>query len=112
MIKTISKNRFKTLGKALDNVGINIEYQIDWGTSFEGDYKHSDQPRIGSGTYNGIEGWYFRKSDNINFTPKQKKQIKDTLLRKGFKCKSIDDYEEEWDGDRSYPPSINFIDNK
>ena len=28
MIKTISKNRFKTLGKALDNVGINIEYQI------------------------------------------------------------------------------------
>ena len=44
MNKTISKNRFKTLGKALDNVGINIEYQIDWGTSFEGDYKHSDQP--------------------------------------------------------------------
>jgi hypothetical protein len=33
MNKTISKNRFKTLGKALDSVGINIEYQIDWGSS-------------------------------------------------------------------------------
>ena len=112
MNKTISKNRFKTLGKALDNVGINIEYQIDWGTSFEGDYKHSDQPRIGSGTYNGIEGWYFRKSDNINFTTKQKKLIKEILLKKGFKCKGINDYEVEYDNDRSYPPSISFINNK
>ena len=112
MNKTISKNRFKTLGKALDNVGINIEYQIDWGTSFEGDYKHSDQPGIGSGTYNGIEGWYFRKSDNINFTTKQKKLIKEILLKKGFKCKGINDYEVEYDNDRSYPPSISFINNK
>lgn len=29
MIKTISKNRFKTLGKALAKVGIGVDYQID-----------------------------------------------------------------------------------
>ena len=109
MNKTINKNRFKTLAKALKSRGINIEYQIDWGSSFEGDYKHTDQPRIGSGTYNGIDGWYFRKSDNINFTKQEKKHIKEVFLQKGFKCKGIDDYELEWDGDRSYPPSISFI---
>ena len=47
-----------------------------------------------------------------NFTPKEKKLIKETLLSKGFKCKSIDDYEIEWDNDRSYSPSFSFILNK
>jgi len=56
MNKTISKNRFKTLGKALANVGIEIDYQIDWSASVSGPIKRTDQPRIGSGTYNGIEG--------------------------------------------------------
>ena len=28
MIKTISKNRFKTLGKALAKVGIGIDYHL------------------------------------------------------------------------------------
>ena len=48
----------------------------------------------------------------IIFTPKQKKLIKEILLKKGFKCKSISDYEVEWDGERSYSPTIGFINNK
>ena len=112
MNKTISKNRFKTLGKALAKVGIEIDYQIDWSESVGGPIKHTDQPRLGSGTYNGIDGWYFTKNNNVNYTNKEKKLIRETLLSKGFKCKSISDYEIEFGGDRSYRPTISFINNK
>ena len=112
MIKTLSKNRFKTLGKALAKVGIGIDYQINWAESVGSGIKHTDQPRLGSGTYNGIEGWNFTKNNNTNYTNKEKKLIKETLLSKGFKCKGIDDYEVEFDNDRSYRPTISFINNK
>ena len=112
MTKTISKNRFKTLGKALAKVGIGIDYQIDWSASVGGTIKHTDQPRLGSGTYNGIEGWYFTKNDNVNYSNKEKKLIRETLLSKGFKCKGIHDYEVEFGNDRSYRPTISFINNK
>ena len=109
MHKTVSKNRFKTLGKALAKNGIDIDYMVDWAS---GSMDKTDQPRLGNGNYNGIEGWYFTRNCNDNFTPKQKKLIKEILLKRGFKCKGIDDYEVEWDGDRSYPPTISFINNK
>ena len=76
MIKTISKNRFKSLASALLKENIVVDYQIDWSmTTTSGDYGYTDQPRIGSGTYNGIDGWYFTRNCNDNFTPKQKKLI-------------------------------------
>ena len=109
MNKVINKNRLVTLGKALAKVGIDIDYQINWSESINGNIQYTEQPRLGSGNYNGIEGWYFTKNDNINYTKKEKKIIKETLLSKGFKYKGIDDYEVEWDNDRSYRPTINFI---
>jgi hypothetical protein len=113
MIKTINKNRFKTLASALLKENIIVEFQVDWSmTTTSGDYGYTDQPRLGTGTYNGIEGWYFTKNDNVNYTNKEKKLIKEVLLNKGFKCKGIDDYEVEWDNDRSYRPTISFILNK
>ena len=57
MHKTVSKNRFKTLGKVLAKNDISIDYMIDW--TKESDY--TDQPRLGNGNYNGIPGWYFTK---------------------------------------------------
>ena len=113
MNKTVSKNRFKTLASALLKENIVVDYQIDWSmVTTSGDYGYTDQPRLGSGIYNGVEGWYFTRNCRDNFTPKQKKQIKEILLNKGFKCKSISDYEVEYDGDRSYNPRISFINNK
>ena len=109
MNKVINKNRLVTLGKALAKVGIDIDYQINWSESINGNIQYTKQPRLGSGNYNGIEGWYFTKNDNTNYTKKEKKIIRETLLSKGYKCKGIDDYEVEWDNDRSYRPTINFI---
>ena len=111
MNKTINKNKFKTLAKTLAKNGIEVEYQIDWSNSIGGPIKYTDQPRLGSGTYNGIEGWYFTKNNN-NYTNKEKKLIKEVLLSKGFKCKGVNDYEIEFDNDRSYRPTISFILNK
>ena len=109
MNKVINKNRFATLGKALAKVGIDIDYQINWSESINVNIQYTDQPRLGSGNYNGKEGWYFTKNNNTNYTKKEKKIIKETLLSRGFKCKGIDDYEVEWDNDRTYRPTINFI---
>ena len=104
MHKTVSKNRFKTLGKLLAKNNINIEYMVDWGN----DMSKTDQPRLGSFSSNGIPGWYFRKTTRDNFTKDEKKLIKEIFDKKKFKVVSIDDYEVEWDDDRSYKPTINF----
>ena len=105
----MNKNKFKTLAKALEKVGIQIDYQVDWSESVGGGIKYTDQPRLGSGTYNGIQGWYFTKNDNQNWSNKEKKLIRETLKKKGYKCKGISDYEIEFDNDRSYRPNISFI---
>jgi|TARA_B100000902_G_C27187321_1_gene852030 hypothetical protein len=105
----MNKNKFKTLGKVLSKVGIDIDYQIDWAESVGSGIKYTDQPRLGSGTYNGIQGWYFTKKTNTNFTAKEKKLIRETLKKRGWKCKGISDYEVEFDNDRSYKPNISFI---
>ena len=109
MHKTVNKNRFKTLGKLLAKNGIDIDYMADWCSSMMHD---TDQPRLGSFSSNGIPGWYFTKSNKNDFNNSEKKIIKDVFKSKGFKVVSISDYEVEWDNDRSYKPSINFILNK
>ena len=35
--------------------------KLKWYASVGGSIQHTDQPRLGSGNYNGIEGWYFTK---------------------------------------------------
>mgnify|MGYP003155231500 CR=1 FL=1 len=105
MHKTVSKDRFKTLGKLLAKNGIDIDYMVDWGN----DMSKTDQPRLGSFSKNGIPGWYFRKATRDNFTKDEKKLIKEIFDKKGFKVDSIWDFEMEYDDDRSWNPSINFI---
>ena len=113
MNKSININKFKTLASALVKENIIVEFQTDWSkTCIDGSYGLSDKPYIGSGNYNGVEGWYFKRNSDTNFTNKEKKIIKEILLKKGFKCKGISNYEVEHDNDRSYRPTINFILNK
>ena len=111
MNKSVNIKKFKTLAKALVKENIIVEYQTDWSKSVDGSYALSDRPYIGSGNYNGVEGWYFKKNSDKNFTAKEKKKIKEILLKKGFKCKGFSDYEVEWDNDRSYRPTFSFIFN-
>ena len=105
MHKTVSKNRFKTLGKLLKENNIDVEYMTDWSSSM---LHETDQPRLGSFSSNGIPGWYFRKTTRDNFTKDEKKLIKEIFDKKGFKVDSIWDFEMEYDDDRSWNPSINF----
>ena len=110
MNKSIHLNKFKTLAKDLIKENIIVEFQTDWSkTTSDGDYALSDRPYIGSGNYNGVEGWYFKRNCNDNFTNSEKKKIKQVLSKRGFKCKGIYDYEVEWDGDRDHRPHISFV---
>ena len=104
MHKTVSKNRFKTLGKLLAKNGIDIDYMVDWSN----DMSKTDQPRLGSGNYNGIPGWYFTKADKIDWTNSEKYLIKKLFDSKNFKVISVDDGEMEYDNDRYFFPTINF----
>jgi hypothetical protein len=47
MNKTLSKNRFKTLGKALAKNNIDIDYMVDWAS---GSMDKTDQPRLAQST--------------------------------------------------------------
>ena len=105
MHKTVSKNRFKTLGKVLAKNDIDIDYMIDWSKESE----YTDQPRLGNGNYNGIPGWYFTKSNRNDFDNNEKKVIKEVFKSKGFKIVGIDDGEMEFDNDRYFYPKISFI---
>lgn len=105
MHKTVSKNRFKTMAKLLAKNDIGIDYMVNWG----GDMNETDQPRLGSGNYNGIPGWYFTKSNKNDWNDNEKFLIKELFTSKKFKVVSINDGEMEFDNDRYFYPSINFI---
>ena len=105
MHKTVSKNRFKTLGKLLAKNGIDISYMADWSSSMMHD---TDQPRLGSGNYNGIPGWYFTKSNRNDWNDNEKFLIKELFTSKDFKVVSVSDGEMEFDNDRYFYPTINF----
>lgn len=93
------------MAKLLAKNDISINYMVDWG----GDMSETDQPRLGSGNYNGIPGWYFTKSNRNDFDNNEKKVIKEVFKSKGFKIVGIDDGEMEFDNDRYFYPKINFI---
>ena len=112
MHKTVSINRFKTMAKLLAKNNIDIDYQFDWsGDALDG-LNYTDTPRLGSGNYNGIPGWYFTKADKNDFTNKEKSLIKKLFASKKFKVVSVNDGEMEFDDDRYFYPSISFILNK
>jgi hypothetical protein len=112
MHKTVSINRFKTMAKLLLKNGINIDYQFDWSSDALDGLNYTDTPRLGSGNYNGISGWYFTKANKIDFTNSEKYLIKKLFASKKFKVVSVNDGEMDVDDDRYFYPSISFILNK
>ena len=71
MHKTVSNGRFKTLAKELAKNNIDIDYQFDWSSDALDGLNYTDTPRLGSGNYNGIPGWYFTKANKNDFTNKE-----------------------------------------
>ena len=64
-IRLISEELLKS-EEDLVKENIIVEYQTDWSKSVDGSYALSDRPYIGSGNYNGVEGWYFKRNSNKN----------------------------------------------
>ena len=108
MHKTVSINRFKTMAKLLLKNGINIDYQFDWSSDALDGLNYTDTPRLGSGNYNGIPGWYFTKSNRNDWNDNEKFLIKELFTSKDFKVVSVSDGEMEFDNDRYFYPTINF----
>ena len=116
----MNKNKSKTLGKLLKKEGIDIQYMLDWGNGVDNDegwhyynskssLNYTDQPHLGSAHSNGVEGWYFRKSDYNDWTVDEQKTITRVIESKGYKVGSISDCENDIDDDRTWPASVTFF---
>ena len=88
--------KIKELALDLKINGIKVEYNTN------------NDPYLGSSRSNGIEGYYFRKNDYLDFTKSEKIRIQELLLEYGFEVINISDYELEYDGDRAWKASISF----
>ena len=105
-----SSELVKQVSREIIQEGINLErdwnfFDIDGGRGIiEEDYAY-----IGSGRYNGVEGFYFKRGDDQCFDSEEEKSITEILNLHGFKVIDFQPWEMEHGGDRSYRASVSFV---
>ena len=105
-----NKGLFIALASILNTKGAEIEMKSDFDYWKENqEIKYTNEPYIGSGCYNGKNGFYFRA--NRDFFGMRLEEIRDSFPYNidGYKieCVSISEY--ETDDDRSWSESVGFI---
>jgi len=68
-----------------------------------------DYAYVGSGRYNGVDGFYFKRGDDQCFDSEEEKSITEILNLHGFKVIDFQPWEMEHGGDRSYRASVSFV---
>ena len=105
-----NQDLFIALASILNTKGADVEMESDfehWKEHQE--IKYTNIPYIGSGSYNGDEGFYFRAKRD--FFGLSLEQIRDSFPYNidgyKFECVSISEF--EMDDDRSWSESVGFI---
>ena len=105
-----SNELVKQVSREIIQEGINLEMDWNFGEVYgkrgiiEEDYAY-----IGSGRYNGVEGFYFKRGDDQCFNSDEEKAITEILNLHGFEVEHFSPFEIEWDGDRSHRASVSFV---
>ena len=104
-----NQDLFIALASILNTKGADVEMKSDFDHWKEHqEIKYTNIPYIGSGSYNGDEGFYFRAK--CNFFGLSLEQIRDSFPYNidgyKFECVSISEY--ETDDDRSWSESVGF----
>ena len=107
------KNRnelVEQVSREILNEGINLERDWNFGdVNGKRGIIEENYAKIGSGRYNGVDGFYFKKGDDQCFDSEEQESITEILNLHGFKVIDFSPWEMEHGGDRSYRASVSFV---
>jgi len=112
----IDKSIFVKLAKKMVECGVNVEFESDWEHWKEHrEIKYTEVPYIGSGWYNGRDGFYFKKKGFHNWSESEEIKIQsvfENLQIDGYQLElnNIDDV--DYDDDRIWNASFGFFVDK
>ena len=105
-----SNELIKQVSREIIAEGINLEMDWNFGDIdgkrgiIEEDYAY-----VGSGRYDGVDGFYFKRGDDQCFNSDEEKTITEILNKNGFEVEHFSPFEIEWDGDRAHRASVGFF---
>jgi len=100
----------KEISREIIQDGINLEMDWNFGEVYgKRGIIEEDYAKIGSGRYNGVDGFYFKRGDDQCFNSDEEKSITEILNLHGFKVIDFQPWEMEHGGDRSYRASVSFV---
>ena len=101
---------FIALASILNTKGANIDMESDFDHWKEHqEIKYTNVPYIGSGMYNGLEGFYFRARRNFFGIGLEELKNSFPITIDGYKFKCVSTSEFEVDDDRTWSESVGFI---
>ena len=104
-----SNELVRQVSREIIQEGINLEMDWNWGDVngkrciIEEDYAY-----VGSGRYDGVDGFYFKRGDDQCFDSEEEKSITEILNLHGFEVFDFQPWEMEHDGDRFHRASVSF----
>ena len=98
----------KQVSREILKEGINLEMDYEFGdVNGKRGIVHKDYAYIGPGSYNGVEGFYFKRGDDQCFNSDEEKIITEILNKNGFEVKHFSIVES--DDDRIWNASVGFV---
>ena len=100
-----NKDIIQEVFEVLSDNGIDIERVSHL---MDGEWVESNEPDIRTGWYNGVDGFYFNKSDYGNFNKEQVESLFPMTIQ-GKQIELVDVSYTDYDDDRIWKSSIAFI---
>ena len=108
MVMKKSPELVKQVSREILKEGINLEMDYEFGdVNGERGIVYKDYAYIGPGSYNGVEGFYFKRADLECFNSDEEKTITEILNKNGFEVKHFSIVED--DDDRIWNASVGFV---
>ena len=103
-----SSELLKQVSREILKEGINLEMDYEFGdVNGERGIVYKDYAYIGPGSYNGVEGFYFKRADLECFNSDEEKIITEILNKNGFEVAHFSIVED--DDDRIWNASVGFV---
>mgnify|MGYP004362531351 FL=1 len=106
------KNRnelVKQVSREIIQEGINLEMDWNFGEVYgKRGIIEEDYAKIGSGRYNGVDGFYFKRGDDQCFDSEEQESITEILNLHGFEVINFEPCEMEEGEDRFHRASVSF----
>ena len=108
MVMKKSNELVKQVSREILKEGINLEMDYEFGdVNGKRGIVYKDYAYIGPGSYNGVEGFYFKRDDSECFNSDEEKIITEILNKNGFEVKHFSIVED--DDDRIWNASVGFV---